>query len=331
MRGFTEVGMGIGVANGVRSLKPGGCIGVVPPGSPLSPERFAAGIAEIERRGYTVKCPLDPTEFYGRYDHGFASASPAARADALMALVDDEEVDTILTVRGAYGTLDILPLLDFERIRSAKKAITGCSDVTALLLQCAARAQIPAIHGPTLGSSFADSTAQVEASESVDALLAVLTDPDYRVEQSCKVLRSGSAQGPILAGNLTMLVTLLGTPWDVAYDGAVLVIEDVGEAPYRIHRAMTQLRLAGKLRVLSGLVIGRFARCTAAQGPTVEEVFEMVVRDMLDGAEYPVFAGLESGHYGKNIPLGIGCTAQLDDGIFKCSESPLELASQGHL
>lgn len=323
--------MGIGVTNGVRSLRAGGCIGVVPPGSPLSPERFAAGIAEIERRGFSVKCPLDPTEFYGRYDHGFASASPTARAEALMALVADDEVDTILTVRGAYGTLDILPLLDFDRIGAARKAITGCSDVTALLLQCAARAGIPAIHGPTLGSSFADSATQAEASESVEALLAVLQNPDYRVEQSCKVLRAGAAEGPILAGNLTMLITLLGTPWDVQYDGAVLVIEDVGEAPYRIHRAMTQLRLAGKLRVLSGLVFGRFARCSAAQGPSVEEVFEMVVRDMLDGADYPVFAGLESGHYGKNIPLSIGCPARMEEGIFKCCSSPLELASEGHL
>ena len=323
--------MGIGVTKRVRSLRPGGCIGVVPPGSPLSPERFAAGIAEIERRGYTVKCPLDPSEFYGRYDHGFASASPAARADALMTLVNDDEVDTILAVRGAYGTLDILPLLDFDVISGAKKAIIGCSDVTALLLQCAARAKIPSIHGPTLGSSFADSATQVEASESVDALLGLLSDPACRIEQSCKVLRSGAAEGPILAGNLTMLVTLLGTPWDVSYEGALLVIEDVGEAPYRIHRAMTQLRLAGKLRVLSGLVFGRFARCSAAQGPSVEEVFEMVVRDMLDGAEYPVFAGLESGHYGKNIPLSIGCMARMEEGIFKCSESPLELASESHL
>ncbi len=321
--------MAIGVTVRARALRQGGCIGVVPPGSPLSPERFAAGMAEIERRGFTAKCPLDPSEFYGRYDHGFASASPRARADALMTLVDDDEVDTILAVRGAYGTLDILPLLDFDRIGRSRKIITGCSDVTALLLQCAARARIPAIHGPTLGSSFADSSTQAEASESVEALLAVLQDRDARIEQGCKILKDGTAAGPILAGNLTMLVTLLGTPWDVDYRGAILVIEDVGEAPYRIHRAMTQLRLAGKLRELSGLVFGRFARCTAAQGPSVDEVFDMVVRDMLDGAEFPVFSGLESGHFGKNIPLSIGCQATMEGGIFKCSESPLELATEG--
>ena len=323
--------MGIGVAARARVLRPGGCIGVVPPGSPLSPERFAAGIAEIERRGFSVRCPLDPSEFYGRYDHGFASASPQARADALMALVADDEVDTILAVRGAYGTLDILPLLDYERIGAARKIITGCSDVTALLLQCAARSKIPAIHGPTLGSSFADSSAQAEAKESVDALIAVLQDPDYRVEQTCAVLRPGSARGPVIAGNLTMLITLLGTPWDVDYSGAILVIEDVGEAPYRIHRAMVQLKLAGKLSSLGGLVFGRFARCSAAQGPTVEEVFQMVVRDMVEGTDYPVFAGLESGHYGKNVPLSIGCDAKLEDGVFMCIESPLELATDAHL
>ena len=118
----------------VRNLKSGGCLGIVATGSPVEPERMKRSVAELERRGYRVKMPLDPSRDYARYDHGFANGSPRERAEAVMTLVTDPEVDVVLTARGGYGALDTLPLLDFEVIRSAGKVIIGMSDATALLL-----------------------------------------------------------------------------------------------------------------------------------------------------------------------------------------------------
>lgn len=315
--------MALPILHRSKPLKSGATIGVIATGSPLSPERFQLGVSEIESRGFKVRTVFDPTKYYGKSDHGFSAESVAARVDGVHKLLDDPEVQAIIAVRGAYGTLDLLPLIDFKRFSAAKKLLVGCSDVTALLAQISARAQMPAIHGPTLGSSFADAKTDVASRESVDATWALLTDPSYRYKQEVQVLRDGSGEGQLVVGNLTMFLSLLGTPWDFDYSGAVLVVEDVGEAPYRIHRAFTQLKYAGKLDRLSGLVFGRFSRCQAEYGPSVNEVITMVVEELLKGKNYPVISGLEIGHWGKNIPLAWGCRAAIQGNVFATLETPL--------
>ena len=307
----------------LRPLEPGATIGIVSPGGPSSKDRFHAGIRELERRGFKARTPLDPTEFYGRYDHGFASGSIEARRQSFMELVRDPDVKLLLSVRGAYGSLDILPLLDFREIAAGGKTLVALSDICALLVNFVARAGIPAVHGPSLASAFADSESSAEAQESVDALFRLLQDPSYRPAYSLRVLRDGAGKGRIIAANLTMLQCLLGTPFDIDYEGAILVLEEVGESPYRIHRAFTQLKLAGKLEKLSGLVFGRFSRCAAEHGPTVEEVFALVIRDLLSGTSFPVLTGMEMGHWGKNLPLPLGCLAEISGESFRLLESPL--------
>ncbi len=315
--------MPIKLSQKAKRLTPGGTIGILSSGAPLSPERFALSMKTLADAGWKAKCPLDPTLLYGKTDAGFASAPAADRVRALYELLQDREVDVVLAVRGAYGCLDILPRIDFEQIRAANKLLIGCSDFTVLLLQAAGRVGIPSIHGSTLGSSFADAPTDDSARQSVEQLLQMLTLPEYRIEEKVEVMRAGTGQGPLLAGNLTMLLTLLGTPWDVDYQGCVLVLEEVGEAPYRVHRALTQLKLAGKLDRLAGLVFGRFARCESKHGPTVEEVMDMAVKDLLPQAPYPIVRGLEVGHWGKNIPLPLGCLAAIKENTFSTLESPI--------
>ncbi len=304
-------------------LQPGATIGLLAAGSPLSTERYAQGIATVERLGYKWKAPFDPTAFYGRADHGFAAASAADRTKALYELLNDRSVAAILAVRGAYGSLDVLPRVDMEMIRSSGKTLIGASDITVLLMQFAFRSGIPAVHGPCLGDAFADYEGKPEAKESVDALLRLLSDPTYSFAQRLVSLRAGSARGPVLAGNLTMLLSLLGTPWDIDYQGAILIVEDVGESPFRVHRAFTQLKLAGKLNRLAGLVFGRFAKCESAHGPSIDDVMAMICGDILGAASFPVLKGLDVGHWGKNMPLPIGCTAQIDGDTFSLVESPI--------
>lgn len=304
----------------------GSRVGVFASGSPVSPERYRLGCEALEARGFLPSVPLDPSKFYGSKEHGFAADSPTNRLRSVCSLLDDPDVSALLAARGAYGTLDILPLLDYQAFARARKPVIGCSDVTALLLQVVARSGVPAIHGPTLASSFADAASDAAARESVEMTLALLSDPGYQLLLRGNILRPGAAggRGRLLGGNLTMLLTLLGTPWDVDYRDAILVLEDVGESPFRIHRAFTQLKLAGKLDQLSGLVLGRFAKCEAPHGPTVNEVFELVARDLLSHTRYPVLSGLEFGHWGKNAPLPLGCVAEIRGESLHLLESPVE-------
>jgi muramoyltetrapeptide carboxypeptidase len=306
-----------------KQVHHGSVIGTIATGSPVSPQRFALGVRELENRGYQVRYPIDPCCFYGKYDHGFANGSAADRAQALHELIQDDDVSAVITVRGGYGTLDLLPHLNFDQLKAQRKLIIGCSDVTALLVQCVVRASLPAIHGPVIASCFADSAKDEGSRRSVDALLSMLSDPTYRFSVSCEVLRAGRGEGTIMAGNLSMLTTLLGTPWDFDYRGVVLVLEEVGEAPFRVHRMLTQLKYAGKLDNLSALVFGRFARCTADHGPGVTEVIKDFVSDILAGSKYPVLTGFEFGHWGESQPVPLGCKALVRDGIFTLLESPI--------
>lgn len=297
------------MGSGKNYLSAGALWGVFVSGSPLSPERFSEGVRTLEHLGFRVKCPLDPSIYYGRYDHGFSNGSVLERTAALEQLLEDPEVEVILAARGGYGAYELLPSIDFSLFRSNPKPLVGCSDLTLLLVQ----PQVCGIHGPTLGSSFADYAKDSSAQKTVDRLIAFLSDAQ-ELEYQCSELRSGHAEGRLLCGNLSVLTSLLGTPWDVDYRDAVLVLEEVGEAPYRIHRSLLQLKHAGKLEKLAGLVFGRFSRCEAAHGPTADEVILSLLGDILHESSYPVYTGLEVGHWGLNLPLPQHRTVALKEG-----------------
>lgn len=304
----------------VEPLFPGCKIGLLAPSGPSSEERFRLGQRFLEQQGYQTVSLFEPWANYGNHA-GFASASPAERARALNELFRDPEVKAIIAVRGTYGAGDLLQLIDFASL--PPKFFIGCSDVTVLLLQYAVKTGGPAIHGPTLASSFADAATDKDAFDTVRCLLQLCSDSKFRLSEKVQMLRAGRAEGPIIAGNLTMLESLLGTPYDVDYSGSVLVLEEVNEAPYRVHRSLRHLALAGKFDKLAGVVFGRFAKCESKSGPTIQDVLETSVQDFFSQYEYPLAWGLEVGHWGKNLPLPLGCRAEVANGFFKILETPL--------
>ncbi len=306
-------------------LSPGSVIGAVAFGSPVKQELFEQGLKELQARGYQVLSPFDPSKRYGSFKEGFASATKEVRAQAFHSLLEDEKVSAIMAVRGGYGSIELLELIDFQKIRKYPKPIIGYSDLTVLLVTITAFSNVVTIHGSTIASECALAGTSPTAKESVDELFQLLTDQSYHAQYLCKILRAGQATGRILAGNLAMLLTLLGTPWDVSYDGAILVLEDVNEAPYRIHRALMQLKLAGKLENLAGVVFGRFSYSCAknqkAHADTMEELFELSLQDIFKKTQYPILFGFEFGHQGRNIPLPLGCQARIDGELFQILES----------
>ena len=312
-----------------RRLGPGGKIGIVATGSPVQPGRLSAGIKRLTDLGFRVEVPLDPAKYYGKYDHGFANGSPQERAAALMQLVDDDEVQAIFAARGGYGTLDILPLLDYARIEAAKKTIVGYSDVTALLAAVHLQTGLATVHGPTVSKEIAESADSAESQADLDWLLALLGGETKSLGGlSCRPLDDGisrpdKAAGPVVAGNLTMLQTLLGTSYDLPFDGAVVVLEEIGEQPYRIHRALTQLAFAGKFEKAAAVVFGRLSGCEGKHGPSAAEVLRICSAALIP-ASVPVFSGLEFGHNGANRALPFGGGVTIENGILRIEESPVQ-------
>lgn len=307
-------------------MRAGDTLGVFAPGSPVNHGRLERGAAELMSRGFKLELPLDPSRFYGDYSHGFGSASCADRANALMTVIRDERCAALLAARGGYGTQEILPLIDFAELARSRKLLIGYSDVTALLAAAVGQGGIISIHGPTLSAEFAESATIEYARQSADLLVQMLTDPAFRIREQVEVIRAGAASsGPIIAGNLSILTSLIGTPWDLSYSGAILVIEEVGEAPYRVHRALLHLKYAGKLDQLAGIVFGRFSKCTAGQGPTIDDVYLMAAKDIFARTSFPIVRNLDFGHNGRNVPLPLGCLARIDGTVFELIESPIEV------
>ncbi len=315
--------MTVAVPKKIRPLKAGDTIGVLGTGSPLSKERFDAGAKVLRQMGYRLSCPIDPSAFYARYDHQFSNGSVEDRVEALHQLVADESVSVIITARGGYGTMEMLPHLDFDLIRSSNTIIVGMSDACALLLPWSEQAGVFSVHGPGLGTSFADYHEKEDARESADSLIRLLSKPETRYEGDGHVVREGKGSGRLIVSNLTMLASLLGTKWEVDTEGAVLVLEEVGARPFQVHRSLLQLYLAGKLDDLAALVFGRFSRCESDNGPSVEEVIDTATCSMLQGSRYPVLREMPFGHWGENQALPLGVRASVDNALFSLADSPV--------
>lgn len=300
----------------VPALKKGDVIGIFSSSAPLEEKRFKAGKENLEKLGFKVECPLDPSLYYGKKDWGFSSASIEDRANSINRLFANPDLKVLIAARGGDGALELLPYLNFQELKNNPKILVGFSDVTTLLVQAMHKSSVVSVHGASLGSSFADYAENQEAKKNVDDLISMLSKPDFRIAQSLTVLRAGVAKGRVLAGNLTILLSLLGTPWDIDYGNSILILEDTGEKPYRIYRNLVQLKLAGKLDKISALVFGRFSKAEVSAGPSWDEALSYFLKTQLGQTKFPIFSGLEVGHHGRNLPLALGCQAEIKENKF---------------
>lgn len=278
-----------------RKLKKGDKIGLIATASPIDEGRFNKGLEILESRGFKVECPIDAC---GSKSVGFFAASAEARANAFMSLAEDDEIASILSVRGGYGTQEVLPLIDFSKLQ--EKQVIGFSDFTSLLLNLNSRSKAIAVHGPNL-YQLADFS-----NESLDTYFDCLASGSLR-ECELEAERAGKAKGNLIAGNLTILCSLLGTPWDVDYEGKVLAIEDVNEKPYKVHRMLRQLKDAGKLDKLSGFIFGSFL------GESMEDVIRDSIKDFFGEFAYPILSGLSLSHGDDNSVFFLGEEVEIDD------------------
>ncbi len=278
-------------------LKPGDTIGIVAPAGPFDPEKFMKGTAVLESMGF--RTVFDETIFQ---KHGFLAGTDAQRADQVNRLFADSSVQAVACARGGYGSMRILGFLDFETIQKNPKIFVGFSDISVLLSVLHDRCDLVTFHGPVV-------TTLAHADQKTVAAMQWALTSDTPLElapENGMVVRSGMASGPVVGGNLTTLCHLVGTPYAPSFKGKILLLEDLGEAPYRIDRMLTQMKLAGCFNGMAGLILGSFEDC----GP-LSEIY-VLVGDIFEDMNIPIMAGFEFGHGRRNImvPLGLGATLE---------------------
>jgi muramoyltetrapeptide carboxypeptidase len=285
-------------------LHPGDTIGIIAPAGPVSRrDDFEQGVAVLKRMGFGV-----------RYDERifeiqrYLAGNDIGRAEELMRCFEDPEVHAIMPLRGGYGCARLLPYLDASRLRRYPKLITGFSDITTLHLYFQRLFGWTTIHGPMVASP---SLREISGSEE-EHLKSLWTDPGYAPEilfPQMEVFVPGVAEGRLIGGCLSVVVTSLGTPYEIQTEGAILFLEDLGEPPYRLDRMISHLKLAGKLDSVAGVLLGSFIDCEPDDGTyTARDV----LRDLLKDLEVPVLYDFPAGHRKRNWALPFGTRIRMN-------------------
>lgn len=296
-------------------LRKGMTVGLVSPASNVAEDEDIAFAMDVVRSlGFEVK---PARHLYQRTQ--YLAGTDQQRADDLNAMFADSEVDAIFCLRGGYGSSRLLPLLDYEVIAANPKVLMGYSDITALHCAISQRTGLVTFHGPIAGDNFTEySYAQFrqtlmngKAGQHLAAPPPFEDPGPGRVEKENRltVLHPGAAEGPLLGGNLSLVSHLMGTPWEPDFSGRILFLEDVHEAPYRVDRMLTQLRLAGALGRVAGIAFGKF---TEAETSNNSFSMEQVLRERTAGLGVPVIRGLMIGHVEDQAVIPVGATARLD-------------------
>ena len=282
-------------------LAPGARVALVSPAGPLrGPADLERAIANVQALGWD---PIVGSHVLAR--RGYFAGSDAERFGDLDRALRDPGVDGIWCARGGYGSMRLLDEIDYGAIARRPKALIGFSDITVLHAAISVRSGIATFHAPTArGVLSAFSRASLEHA-------VVLGDDPCGEARGAQTVRPGTAEGRLMGGNLALLTALAGTPYFPPLDGAILVLEDVGEAVYRIDRMLQQLRLVGALARVAGLVFGAFTDCPETSDDGLRRIDE-VIAEAADAARVPCIAGAPVGHIEEQWTIPIGLTATLD-------------------
>lgn len=298
-------------------LRPGDTVGLVAPAT-YSDDPYALELVQETIAAMGLK-PRLGAHVLDRY--GYLAGDDKARAADLNAMYADPEVKAVFAVRGGWGAARILPWLDWATIRANPKLLVGYSDITALHMAFAARAGFSTIHGPIGASSWTqmswDSFRALAFEGATPTWRNPPGDEDRLVQREgrTRAFRKGLAQGRLLGGNLTVLTALMGTPYLPDFSGAILFLEDVDEAEYRIDRMLTQLALGGVLGKLAGVVFGQCTDCVAKAGSSANGfTLSQVLAQHLAPLGVPAFQGLAFGHVDDQFSLPEGVMAEIDAG-----------------
>ena len=277
-----------------RALAPGDRLAVVAPASPFPRDEFDRGVEELRRLGFEPA--YDDSVFARR---GYVSGDPQARAAAIQAAWRDPSIAGLIGVRGGYGSVQLLPLLDPGEASRSRKPFIGYSDLTSILTFLTIGCGLVAFHGPMLARRLGGGEARYDRASFFAALCR--REPMGELAPSAlETIHRGEAGGVLLGGTLTQILASLGTPFAFAPpEGFVLFLDEVGERPYRLDRMVTQLGQSGLLAKASAIVVGELPRCDEPSG---EPTARAAMADALRGFTGPAMT----------LPFGVACRVIAD-------------------
>lgn len=290
-------------------LRPGDTVAIVAPaGGLIDDERLRNGCSILSEMGFELAVPerLWP-------GFGYLADTDAARADEMIRAWRDPRVKALIALRGGFGALRLLDRLDFALFARQPKLLIGFSDISILLNLLFQRSGLLCLHGPVI------TTLPLSDADARERLYQCLIGNWHRhLAERVEIVRSGKAvTGPLLGGNLSSLVSLLGTPWSPDFSGAVVFLEDVNEPPYRLDRAFTQLARSGQLQRVAGIILGDFSMDRDDDPGRRRDRHEFIwsrVRELTAGSGMPIWGNFPVGHGSRNLALPIGAMVTMDSG-----------------
>ena len=294
----------------IKPLKKGDTIGIISPafGTAKKIEEYQYMVDYLENKGYKVKL--------GRSNYermGYLSGSDEVRANDINEMFRDKSVNAIICMRGGYGCSRIIDKLDFEMIKDNPKIISGYSDITVLLNAIYKICDFPTWHG-LISCYLGDPNKDQRSIE--DFKIAMTSMQKGRVlhnlNDEAMTLVKGDAEGVLVGGNLSLLATLSGTPYEADFTDKIVFIEEVGEEPYQIDRYLSCLRLRGTLSKAKGFVFGYFTNCNPSESRKNDQSTLDIIKDYFMKLNKPIIYGFSCGHQDPFVSLPIGAKVKMD-------------------
>ncbi|MFW5968621.1 MAG: S66 peptidase family protein [Persicimonas sp.] len=290
-----------------RALSPGDRVRVISPAGPVTPELLEEGLETL--RGWGLSVELDE-EIYARCERAdYLAGEDAARLAAVERALEDPDIKAVVFSRGGYGTMRLLEHLDADALRAHPKLWVGFSDITALHLFAVQEAGLVTLHGPVVKSFRLHREDAYDSLEKLRAALFGERGDEVRID-GLRTVRKGRARGPLLGGNLSLVAAMVGSPYCPDLNGAILLLEEVGEEDYRLDRLFTSLRLSERAAHPAGIVLGDFTKCAGAHVDA--EGIDNLIAQLAREFDCPVVADFPTGHGSRNVPVPMGVEATLD-------------------
>ncbi len=291
-----------------KSIKPGTNVALIAPAGPINEESLIAACKKIESLGFHPKYTKRILEH-----KGYLAGNDAIRLADLHEAFENSNNDFILCIRGGYGSSRIVDKIDYSLIKRNPKVFIGFSDITVLLNTIWQRTGLVTFHGVVGKSEFTEYTSKLFLE------MISFSSSTYKIHsensQHVNIITEGKAQGRLVGGNLSIINSLLGTPFEIDFTGKIVFIEDIDEPPYKIDRMLTQLLLAGSLQKAAAIILGDFSGCDADNSEknrgdslSLSDVFS----DRLLNLKIPVIKGFSFGHTNNQAIFPIGITAEID-------------------
>jgi muramoyltetrapeptide carboxypeptidase len=298
-----------------KALRPGDAIGVVAPAGPVDRERIDRALARVQERGFRIKTYGDIYR-----SRGYLAGDDETRAAELVAAFADPDTAAVWCARGGYGVVRILDRIDFDVIARNPKVFVGFSDITLLHVAIQRQTGLLTFHGPNLQDGFGkpEDMPAVNAAALWRALQANdVGDDGYTydftdvADLDLQTICSGVATGKLIGGNLAVICGVVGTPFDIDTEGGILFLEDISERAYRIDRYLSQLKLAGKLVSVAGVLLGAFSYEEGEKADKQGDIHALF-KEYLGHLGVPVLAGFPAGHDRYNLALPMCALVKID-------------------